>query len=138
MDTILHSLQGLTGFGLYFLISIVALMCFKFLYTRITPHNEWKLIKEKHNTAAAWAFGGATLGFAIALGGAAANSVNLQDFVVWAVVALIAQLLAFTIVRVIYMPRIVTRIENDEVPAGLMVCFISISIGILNASCLTY
>ncbi|MFP8966851.1 DUF350 domain-containing protein [Pokkaliibacter sp. CJK22405] len=138
METITHSLSGLFSFVIYFAACLVALFLFKHFYTKVTPHDEWKLIKDRRNSAAAWAFGGATLGFAIALGGAASNSVNFLDFVIWAIVALAAQLLAFKLIRAFYMPRIVERIENDEVPAGMMVCFISIAIGVLNAACMTY
>lgn len=138
MDIIANSLAGLSDFILYFSLSLAALLCFKVIYTLITPHDEWHLIKEQKNTAAAWAFGGAVLGFSIALASAASNSVGLLDFLIWAIVALIAQLIAFAIIRFGFMPRIVERIEQDELPAGIMVCLVSISIGILNAACMTY
>lgn len=138
MEAIAQSLSGLLNFTLYFGLSLIALLVFKVLYVRVTPHDEWVLIKEARNTAAAWAFGGAILGFSIALSGAAANSVGLLDFLIWAIVALIAQLLAFAIIRFGFMPKIVERIEQDEVPAGVMVGLLSISIGLLNAACMTY
>ncbi|MEH6628157.1 MAG: DUF350 domain-containing protein [Motiliproteus sp.] len=138
MEIVMESLTGLVSFALYFGLSLVALLVFKLLYTRITPHNEWKLIKDDKNTAAAWAFGGAILGFSIALSGAASNSAGLVDFIVWAIVGLLAQLLAFAIIRFGFMPKIVERIEQDEVPAGVIVCFVSVSIGLLNAACMSY
>jgi len=138
MDAVMESLQGLGAFALYFSISLVALVVFKFLYTLVTPHDEWALVKEQKNTAAALGLGGAVLGFSIALAGAASNAVDLIDFGVWAIVALIAQVVAFALVRFIYMPKIVTRIENDEVSAGIVLAGISIAIGILNAACMTY
>ncbi|MBB1487834.1 DUF350 domain-containing protein [Oceanospirillum sediminis] len=138
MDIVTASLSGLFDFAVYFTLSLAALLAFKLIYTRITPHDEWYLIKEKQNTAAAWAFGGAILGFSIALASAASNSVGLADFIIWAIVALIAQLIAFAIIRFGFMPRIVERIEQDEAPAGIMLCLTSVSIGILNAACMTY
>ncbi len=136
MDAIAPLLTGLSAFSLYFLISLVALLLFKVVYTLFTPHDEWKLVKEKNN-AAACALSGTIIGFSIALGSAASNSVSLIDFAVWALVALIAQLIAYLIVR-LFMPKISQRIEADELPAGLVLGATSIAIGILNAASMTY
>ena len=138
MDAIMLSLSGLLPFALYFTLSLASLLVFKVLYTKVTPHDEWLLIKEKQSTAAAWAFGGAILGFSIAVAGAATNSAGVVDFIIWAIIALIAQLLAFAIVRFGFMPRIAERIEQDEVAAGIMLGCVSVSIGLLNAACMSY
>ena len=53
-------------------------------------------------------------------------------------VALVAQTLAFLIVRFVFMPKIVSRIENNEVSAGVILAAVSISVGMLNAACMTY
>lgn len=138
MDQSYDLLAGILHFAAYFGLSLVFLVVFKFLYALVTPQDEWKLIRENKNTAAALGFGGAILGFAIAVSGAASNSVSLLDFATWALVALIAQLLAFAIVRFGFMPRIVHRIEEGEVSAGVMLATISISVGVLNAACMSY
>lgn len=131
-------LLAIFDFSLYFFGALGSLFAFKWLFTMITPHDEWQLIKEQKNTAAAIGFGGSILGFALALAGVISNSISLLDFATWAVVALIAQLIAFAMLRFIFMPAIVTRIENDEVSAGIMLAAVSISVGILNAACVTY
>lgn len=138
MDQILTSLSGLANFGLYFALSLVLLFIFKYIYTVITPHDEWKLVKEHHNVAAALGLTGAFIGFALALGSAASHSVSLTDFAVWGLVALLAQALAFALVRYLVMPTIVQRITDDEVPAGIILGGTSIAVGILNAACMTY
>lgn len=135
METILPSV---INFGIYFFGSLAALLVFKYVYCAITPHDEWKLIKDEKNTTAAIGFGGGILGFAIALSGAASNSVSLLDFVVWSVIALIAQSTAFALVRFVFMPLIVRRIETGEISAGIMLAAMSIAVGILNAACMTY
>lgn len=129
-------LNGLLNFVLYFGLSLVALLLFKFLYTLFTPYDDWALVKNQ-NSAAACALSGAVIGFSIALGSAASNSVSLMDFAVWAVVALIAQIIAYFIVRM-FMPLISQRIQDNEVPAGIVLGAVSIAIGILNAASLTY
>lgn len=138
METIMHSLAGLGSFALYFGLSIVFLFIFKLAYALVTPHDEWKLVKEEKNVAAAIGFGGAIIGFAIALGGAASNSVALLDFAVWALVALIAQSLAFALLRFSFMPKIAERINNNEISAGVMLASMSVAVGLLNAACMTY
>ena len=83
-------------------------------------------------------FGGAIIGFAIALGSAASNSVAVIDFAIWAIVAVIAQSLAFAILRFSFMPKIAERINNNEISAGVMLASMSIAVGLLNAACMTY
>ncbi|MEM0909824.1 MAG: DUF350 domain-containing protein [Pseudomonadota bacterium] len=131
-------LTGVLNFALYFGISIVFLVIFKTLYTLATPHAEWELIKEQQNTAAATGFGGAIVGFAIALAGAVSNSTDLIDFAIWGVIALLAQILAFSIVRFIFMPKITARIESNEVSAGIVLGATNIAVGCINAACMTY
>ena len=138
MDAVLQSISGLGSFALYFIISIVLLFIFKIAYAFVTPHDEWKLVKEDKNTAAAIGFGGAMIGFAIALGSAVSNSHNLIDFAIWGGVALIAQCFAFALLRFTFMPKIVERIDNNENSAGIMLAAMSVSVGLLNAACMTY
>lgn len=138
MDMILHSIAGLGNFALYFAISIALLFIFKIVYTFVTPHDEWKLVKEDKNTAAAIGFGGAMIGFSIALASAATNSLSLVDFMIWGIVAIIAQSLAFALLRFTFMPKIAERINQNEISAGSMLAAMSISVGLLNAACMTY
>ncbi len=138
MDALFDSIAGLGNFALYFAISIAFIFIFKVIYALVTPHDEWKLVKEQQSTAAAVGFGGAIIGFAIALGGAVANSQSLIDFVVWGIVAIIAQALAFAILRFTFMPKIAERINNNEVSAGIMLAAVSIAVGTINAACMTY
>ncbi len=138
MDMLSKLLAGFPNFLLYFSLSLAFLLAFKFIYVRLTPYDEWTLIKDHKNTAAAIALSGAFLGYCLAISGAAKNSVNIADFAVWGVVALMAQLVAFAIVRLVFLPRIGERIENDEVPAGIVLATVSVSVGVLNAACMSY
>ena len=136
METTLIS--SILNFAAYFSLALILLVVFKYVYAFVTPHDEWKLIKEDQNTAAAIGLGGAVLGFAIALSGAATNSVSLVDFITWGIIALIAQALAFAVVRFVFMPKIVGRIEAGEISAGIMLAATNVSVGLLNAACMTY
>ncbi|MCP5326970.1 MAG: DUF350 domain-containing protein [Oceanospirillaceae bacterium] len=138
MDALLISLSGLLPFAEHFAAAIIFLLLFKGLYVLVTPYREWHLIREEKNSAAATAFGGAIVGFAIALGSAASNSVSLLDFIIWGVVALLAQLVAFALVRFIFLPGVSGDIEANKLSAGLIVAATSVAVGILNAACMTY
>ncbi len=131
-------LPNIVNFIIYFFSALVALMLFKLVYSWVTPQDEWLLIKAEKNTAAAIGFGGSILGFAIALGGVISHSVSLVDFAVWAVIALIAQVVAFAMVRFIFMKAIVKRIEDGEISAGIILAAMSVAVGLLNAACMTY
>ncbi len=132
------SLQGLVNFASYFFASIVLLLIFSFVYVAITPHDEWKLVKQERNIAAATGLAGALIGFSMALGSVVSNSIHILDFVLWGVIALLAQLIAFALVRFVFMPELIQRIKDNELSAGIILGATSIAVGVLNAACLTY
>ncbi|MFQ3234661.1 MAG: putative membrane protein [Paraglaciecola sp.] len=138
MDTIINSISGLGRFALYFGVAILLLFIFKVVYAFVTPHDEWKLVKEDKNLAAAIGFGGAVIGFSLALASAVANSASLTDFIIWGIVAIIAQALAFALLRFTFMPKIAQRIIDNEVSAGTILAAMSVAVGLLNAACMTY
>ena len=138
MEMIVQSLSGIAGFALYFAVALLLLMVFKWVYVLITPHDDWKLVKQENNTAAAIGVIGAVIGFSLALSSAASNSVSLVDFAVWGLVALVAQSIAFLMVRFLFMPKVVERINQDELAAGVILGGVSVAVGLLNAACMTY
>ena len=71
----MHILDSLLAFSAYFFIGVAMVIIFLFIYSKITPHNEWQLIKN-NNTAAALAFSGTLLGYVIPLSSAAINAVS--------------------------------------------------------------
>ncbi len=81
-----------------FRIIVAMVIIFLFIYSKITPHNEWQLIKN-NNTAAALAFSGTLLGYVIPLSSAAINAVSIPDYFAWGGIALVIQLLVFAGVR---------------------------------------
>ncbi|CCQ10777.1 hypothetical protein PALB_16440 [Pseudoalteromonas luteoviolacea B = ATCC 29581] len=133
---ILESLQGLIPFGLYFGLGYLLITAFAFIYTKVTPHCEWTLMKS-NNSAAAVGFSGALIGFVLPISSAAINAVSLLDFVIWGIVAGIIQLIAFFTVR-FYMPELSQKIEQNQMSAGAFLGTASLASGILNAACMTY
>lgn len=88
------------GFVMYILGAAVLFALFQFIYTRVTPHKEFELIRSG-NVAAAIALGGAVIGFAIPASNVIAYSISMLDFVVWAVIAAVVQLLAFLVTSLV-------------------------------------
>jgi len=65
---------------------------FLYLYAKVTPYDDYKLIFEDNNLAASIGFGGAILGLSIPLYSALISSTSYVDFIIWAVVAMLLQL----------------------------------------------
>ncbi len=129
------SLSGLVPFLSYFVPALVLVMCFGAVYSRLTPHNEFALIKAG-NSAAAIAFGGSLIGFVLPLCTAIVHSVSLLDFLIWGLIALIVQLLTFCVVR-LFIPGLSKRISEGQVAAALFVALSSVAVGLVNAACMT-
>ncbi|MBK5399089.1 MULTISPECIES: DUF350 domain-containing protein [Pseudomonas] len=123
------------GFVTYLLGAAVLFALFQFIYTRITPHKEFELIRSG-NVAAAIALGGAIIGFAIPASNVIAYSISILDFVVWAVIAALVQLLAFLVTSLV-LKGTSERIKKGEIAAGIYVAAVAISVGMLNAACMT-
>ena len=84
---ILQSLAGLPAFLVYFCTSVFAVVVYLFVYTRITPHDEFKLIRD-NDPAAAVALGLSLLGFTLPLVSAIAHSSHIFDCLIWSLIAL--------------------------------------------------
>ncbi len=126
---------NLSEFLIFFVVASALALFFVFVYTRVTRHNELALIKE-NSTAAAVAFSGSLIGFALPLASTMINSVNVIELVLWGVIALIVQVLVYLLIR-LPMPRISKRIEADELAAGIWLGACSVVAGILNAASMT-
>jgi putative membrane protein len=130
------SLSGLPLFLVFAGSCIVALAAFIFLYTLITPHHELTLVRQG-NTAASISFGGAVIGFVIPLSQAVAQSVNLLDMGIWAVIALVVQLVVFFLASLL-LKGASKKIEAGDLAAGAFLALMAVAGGILNAACMTY
>ncbi|MCG8511379.1 MAG: DUF350 domain-containing protein [Rhodospirillales bacterium] len=128
-------LASLSEFLIFFVISAVLVILFILIYTRITRHNEIELIKQ-NSTAAAVAFSGSLIGFALPLASTVISSQTVLDLLLWGAIALIVQVLVYMLIR-LPMPRISQRIEDNEVAGGIWLGSASLVAGILNAACMT-
>ena len=125
----------LLNFLTYFVSGVVAIVIYIVIYTALTHHDEFALIKAQ-NPAAGVAFTGSLLGFVIAISRLIESSVTLVEFAMWAVVAIVVQLIVYGLVRLAF-TQLSERIENGELPAATWLAGASIAGGLLNAACLS-
>jgi putative membrane protein len=130
----LMPLENLIQFGVHFAVVTVATLLFSVIWLWITPFKEIALIRNG-NTAAAVSFGGALIGFAIAVAGVVRASGSVWEVIPWSVIALLAQAIGLAIVSRL-MHGITRHIDRGEVASGVFMAAVAITIGLLNAACL--
>lgn len=133
---ILQSLAGLPAFLVYFCTALIAVVAYLFVYTRVTPHDEFKLIRD-NDPAAAVALGLSLLGFVLPVVSAIAHSANVVDCLIWSMIALIVQIIVYYIVK-IPVPNLSARIASGEMAAAIWLGLSSLAAGALNAACMIY
>jgi putative membrane protein len=128
-------LGGLPAFVAYFCTAVAMLGAFGAIYSQITPHHEFRLIR-KGCSAAIPAFLGALIGYVLPLTAAMRSSVNLTDFLIWAVVAAVVQMMAYLMARLI-MPDVSRRITDNDLSAGSLLGGMALAFGLINSAAMT-
>ena len=136
MEFLKFSLAGFGSFLLYFGLGVVFVVLYLAIYVRVTAYRELALIREG-NAAAAASLSGSLVGFVLPLASAVIHSVNPLDMAIWALVALVGQIVVYLVVRAM-VPGIVRHIPEGQVGAGVFLGAVSLAAGILNAACMTY
>lgn len=115
------------GFALVFV--------FLWIYIRLTPWAEFKLIRAGNN-AAAMALVGALIGFCMPVANTIAHAASVTDVVLWSLVALVVQTLVHVGLRYL-LPGLKDAIEQDKAAAGTTAGGFAVCFGLINAACLT-
>lgn len=102
-----------------------------FIYTIMTPHKELALIRAG-NPSASLAYGGVIVGLAIPLGSCLAHSFGLFDLLIWGIVTLLIQLLAFRFAD-IFLRGLPRRIAEGDVAAAVFLMSIKIGLALIMA-----
>lgn len=129
------SFQSVLNFIIYIIVAGCLFGLFQMAYTRLTPHKEFVQIREG-NVAAAIALGGALIGFALPASNVITYSISVLDVVIWALIAAVVQLLAFTATNFV-LKDLSARITRGELAAAIYAASVSISVGFLNSACMT-
>lgn len=133
---ILQSLAGLPAFLAYFCTALVAVTLYLFVYTRVTPHNEFQLIRD-NVPGAAVSLGLSLLGFALPVVSAMTHAANILDCLIWSVIALIVQIAVYFIVK-IPVPNLSNRIAAGDLAPAIWLGLSSLAAGALNAASMIY
>ena len=128
----LQSLNGLLPFLIYFCVASVLVTAYLFVYTWITPHDEFALIRS-NVPGAAISLGLSIIGFALPMTSSIAHSDGVVDMAVWGVVALIVQVASYYVAR-IPMPDLSSRIAAGELGPAIWLGAVSVTAGLLNAA----
>jgi putative membrane protein len=130
------SIQNLPSFGLFFAAALVLVAIYIAIYTYSTAHDEFDQIRN-NNAAAAVSLGLSLLGFCLPLSSAIVNSTTVVDLVVWGLVALTTQILAYWTVRIV-LPNLSARIANGEIAAALFLGAASLAAGLMTAATMVF
>ncbi|MBH0168713.1 MAG: DUF350 domain-containing protein [Bacillota bacterium] len=124
------ALYAATGLGLLFVGFII--------FELTTKTKELQLIS-KGNCAAALSLGGRLFGLAFVIGSSIANSLSIVDLLIWGSVGIIAQIVALFVAEHLAIRSSISKaIDADNKAVGLLVMFLSVSVGWVIAQCLTY
>ena len=128
-------MPAILNYLIHLLLAAALLIAFFIIYTRVTPYNEVLLIRQG-NHAAALSLGGALLGFSATIASSLMHTADYQQFFAWAFGAMVVQLLAYVVTtRLLRMSK--DQIESNNSAFGGLLAAISLSIGAINAACIS-
>lgn len=130
--TVLDALSGLPYFVAYFGVALLSLTLGLAVYVAIAARREVRLVVQG-NVAAAAGMAGALVGFALPLTSALVRSETLLDALIWAGVALLAQVIVLGGIRLM-LAALVRRVQDGQVASGVFLGAIAVVLGLLNAA----
>ncbi len=125
----------IASYVLHLLLAGALLLIFFMVYTRLTPFNEVLLIRQGNN-AAAISLAGALIGFSLTLASALFHTANYLSFLAWAGGAMVVQVLAYAVTSTL-LKISKEHIEANNTAFGGLLAAISLSIGSINAACIS-
>ena len=128
-------MAAIVNYVIHLFLAAVLLIVFFKAYTWLTPFDEITLIRQG-NHAAALTLGGAMLGFSLTIASSLLHTSNYQEFFAWAAGAMLVQFAAY--IATSYMLRMAKdQIEGGNSAFGALLGAISLSIGGINAACIS-
>lgn len=135
-STVPESLADLPYFVASFGIVLMLLALGLAAFVALAARRDMRLVAEG-NVAAAAGMTGAFIGFALPLASAVTRGETLLDMLAWGGVAMAAQLLVLVGLRLM-LSALVRRMRDGQVASGVFLGAVAVSVGILNAACMTY
>lgn len=135
MDVAINAfVRGFPDFLIQSGVTLAMLIAGCVVHVLMTPMKEMKLIREG-NAAAGVGLAAVILGLAIPMGASLASATSIWDLVIWGVVAILLQMLAFRVADLILrdLPK---RIERDEMGAALVLAAVKLATAMVVAAAL--
>src|SRR5687767_1046677 len=133
MDAVIQSIiTGLPVLAMHLAVAFAVLAAGIFIYMRITPWEDIRLVRGG-NSAAAVALGGAILGLAVPLSACLSGSVSVLDILLWGLITMIIQIVVFRVVDLL-LQGLPKRIEAGEMSAAILLVFVKLSVAVIVAA----
>ena len=123
--------SGFPDFLLQLAVAIALFVGSLVIYVLMTPHKELDLVRAG-NPSAALAFGGVIVGLGIPLGSCLAHSFGLLDLLIWGLVTLLVQLLAFRFTDM-FLRGLPKRIVDGDVAAAIFLMSVKLALALIVA-----
>lgn len=126
--------KGFPDFLIHGGVTLALLMAGCIVHVMLTPMKEMQLIRAG-NVSAGISVGAVIVGLAVPMSACLATATSVYDILIWGVVAILLQLLAFRAADVLLrdLPK---RIERDEVGAALVLAGVKIAAAMIMAAAL--
>ncbi len=140
MDTSSGDMYSLTSIAIgsyftYLLASVVMLAIFSKIYLIITPYDELALIRQGRG-APCISLAGTLIGYSLTLSASAIYNNSLFVFIIWAVFAMVVQLLGY-LVMVKIVGNVKEEMQKNNIAVGGLMGLSGLVLGIVNAGCLS-
>jgi len=120
---------AIISYAIHLLTASALLALFFIVYTYVTTIDEILLIRQG-NVAASLSFSGALIGFSLTIAS------SYLEFLAWAAGAMVVQVVAYAVtVRLLHISK--SHIESGNAAFGGLMGAISLSIGAINAACIS-
>ena len=128
-------MPAVANYVIHLVLAIILIIVFFIVYTKITPFDEVLLIRQGNN-AATLSLGGALIGFSLTVASCIIHTSDYREFLAWAAGALVVQLLAYALsTKLLHMSK--DHIESGNTAFGGLIGAISLSLGAINAACIS-
>ncbi len=128
-------MPAIISYAIHLLTASALLVVFFIFYTYVTTIDEVLLIRQGNN-AAMLSLGGALVGFSLTIGSSLLHTSNYIEFLGWAAGAMVVQVIAYAVtVRLLHISK--DHIESGNTAFGGLMGAISLSIGAINAACIS-
>jgi putative membrane protein len=128
-------MPAFANYLLHLLSATALIMIFFVIYTYVTPIDEILLIRQGNN-AAALSFGGALIGFSLTIASSILHTDSYYEFLAWAAGAMVVQILVYVVAtKLLHISK--GHIEAGNTAFGALLGGLSLSLGMINAACIS-